>query len=150
MLEPFTKDSPLNHTFSYSYLYLDSPALNLPGSVTQFDQQNMAEVRRDSFYLCIFGSLELAPKISSHPSVASLWVDWKEERGPTLPTFQLSQFPSCLHQGPRHVLEDMFSDGLTPADCKHVKEHKQDQQKDHRTEHHLLTKSWEIRKQSFV
>lgn len=38
MLEPFTKDSPLNHTFSYSYLYLDSPALNLPGSVTQSDQ----------------------------------------------------------------------------------------------------------------
>ena len=50
----------------------------------------------------------------------------------------------------RYVLEDVFLDGLTPADCKHVKEHKQEQQKDHRMEHHLLTKSWEIRKQSFV
>lgn len=38
MLQLFTKDSPLNHTFPYPYLYLDPSTLNLPGSVTHFNQ----------------------------------------------------------------------------------------------------------------
>lgn len=39
---------------------------------------------------------------------------WKEGRGPTLLTFQLSQFPSRLHRGPRHVIEATL-DVLAPA-----------------------------------
>lgn len=109
------KMAPRSQNSPYSYSCLEPPTLNLPGSVTHFNPQKVAKGRHGtgSFHLCTFGSLELPPRMSSYSPRKFLQRQrgpestWKEWRGPTLPTSQLSQFPSCLHRGPRCAMEHL-------------------------------------------
>lgn len=150
--------APRSQNSPYSYSCLEPPTLNLPGSVTHFNPQKVAKGRHGtgSFHLCTFGSLELPPRMSSYSPRKFLQRQrgpestWKEWRGPTLPTSQLSQFPSCLHRGPRCAMEHL---GVVAPAALWLWAHERGPARAAAAErpgkHHPLTESREIRKQLF-